>query len=87
MKVLVGESASDALDWDKSKIELGILVFKSVAQCSKNLCAPDGSARAAENVPAGFCNVDAGWALVAWGAFDSMRVLASGSWTDGRGRI
>ena len=44
---------------------------------------PDGSAGAAENMPAGFCDVGAGWALVVCGAFDSMRVLASGQMTVG----
>ena len=44
---------------------------------------PDGSAGAAENMPAGFCDVGAGWALVVCGAFDSMHVLASGQMTVG----
>ena len=77
LKVLVGESASDALDWNKSKIELRVLVCNCVAQSSKKLCAPDGSAGASEKVPVGFCDVDTGWALVTWGAFDSVRVSAS----------
>jgi hypothetical protein len=51
---------------------------KSVAQRVKKLCVPDGSAGAAENAPVGFCDVDAGWALAACGAFDSMHVSASG---------
>ena len=46
--------------------------------------APDGSARAAENMPVGFCDVDAGWALVVWGAFDSMHVSASGQMAVGK---
>ena len=78
LKGLVGESASDALDQDESKIELGALVFKSVAQRAKKLCAPDGLAGAAESVPVGFCDVNAGWALVGWGTFDSMHVSVIG---------
>ena len=61
--MLVGESSSDALDEDEGKIQLSVLTFESVAQSPKKLCVPDGSAGAAENVPVGFGDVDAGWVL------------------------
>ena len=51
----------------------------------KKLCAPDGSAGAAESVPIGFGgDVDAGWALVVRGAFDSVHVSSSGQVTVGK---
>ena len=82
--MLVGESASNALeDQDEKEIKLGVLGGKSVAQWAKKLCAPDGSTRAAENAPVGFGDVDAGWALVVRGAFDSVRVSSSGQMTVG----
>ena len=64
-------------------MQLSVLAFKSVAQSPKKLCAPDGSAGAAENVPVGFSDVDAGWALVVGGAFDSVHVSSSGQVTVG----
>ena len=41
LEALVGESASNTLEWDESEIELGVVGGKSVAQCAKELCAPD----------------------------------------------
>ena len=57
---------------------MSVLAFKSVAQSPKKLCAPDGSAGATKNVPVSFCDVDASWALVVRGSFDSVRVSSSG---------
>ena len=51
---------------------------KSIVQCGEALCAI--GAGAAEKMPFSFCNVDAGGAFAACGAFGSMHVSASTSW-------
>ena len=76
--MLIGEGASNALKENESQIELSVMYGKGFTQGSKELCAPERSAGASENIPAGFCDVDAGWALVGVGSFGSMYLSASG---------
>ena len=85
LKVLIGESASDTLQWNESQIELGVVDDQSIAQGSKELCVPEGSAEAAENMPVGFCDVGYRLGICRWQIvwFDA----CVGKWVDGGEQI
>ena len=82
-KVLVGEGALNALNVlkkeNESKIELGVMDGKGIAQGSKELCgAPGGLAGASENMPVGFCDVDVSRAFISDGSFGPMYLSVIG---------